>query len=50
VDSDLFVASGAMVDFRVGFFADGRNDNGKALRPSGIQQQEGKTAVAGDQA
>jgi hypothetical protein len=37
-----------MVDFGIGFLANGRNDDGEALRARRIQQQKRKAPVAGD--
>ena len=50
VDGDAAVAPRALVDLRVGLFADGRDHHGEPLRPRRIQQQKRKAAVAGDQA
>ena len=50
VDDDALVVGRAAVDLRVGFFADGGNHYGKALRPRRVEQQEGKAAIAGDEA
>ena len=39
-----------LLDLGRGLFLDRCNDNLHALRPRGIQHQEGKLAVAGDEA
>ena len=40
----------ALVDLRVGLFADGGDDDGEPLRPRRIQQQKREPPVAGDEA
>jgi len=50
VDGDATVGGSAQVDLGVGLLADGRDDDRKPLRPRRVQQEKGKTPVAGNEA
>ena len=47
---DAGVRLGALVDLRVGFLFDGRDNDFEPLRPRRIEEQKGKAAIAGNQA
>jgi hypothetical protein len=44
------VRLGAAIDLRIGFLFDGGDDDFEALCARRIEEQEGKTAIAGDEA
>ena len=50
VDVDVGVGCGAGVDFGVGLFFDGGDDDLEAVGAGCVEQEEGEAAVAGDQA
>jgi len=49
VNLDVGVGCGARVDLRIGFFADGGDDDGDAFGASSVQQQEREASVTGDE-
>ncbi len=50
MDADVAIGGGTGVHLRIGLFLDGDNDDGEPVRAGGIEQQEGKPAVPGDEA
>jgi hypothetical protein len=49
VDADPGILGGDPVHLLVGFLADGGDDHGLARRARGLEEQEGKAPVAGNQ-
>jgi hypothetical protein len=49
VDVDVGIGCGSGVDLRVGLFLDGGHDYSEAVSARCIEEEEGKTTVAGDE-
>ena len=49
-ESQCTAAAPLVLDFRRGFFLDGRDDDVESLGARGVKNQKGKLAVAGDEA
>jgi hypothetical protein len=50
VDVDVWVGCGTSVDLEISLLLDRRDDDLKAMRARGVEEEEGEASVAGDEA